>query len=433
VGRACNVVLGSHLQVDMTEIAIKVEQLSKCYEIYDSPPDRLKQLVSSGLSRLLGIKENRFYKEFWALNDISFVVRRGETVGIIGRNGSGKSTLLQMICGTLNPTKGSVETRGRVAALLELGSGFNPEFTGKENVRLNAAVLGLSSQQIDEQLDKILAFADIGDFIDQPVKTYSSGMFVRLAFAVAVHVQPEILVVDEALSVGDIAFQNKCIKKIQELKSLGTSILFVSHDLSTVQIVCDKVLWLKNSRLVLWDEPNTVCQEYYADTIGLPMAEFRPKQALIAQQDTGLARFTMLTILDSLNQESTLVEVGAKLTIAFELLALGDLATSVFTISIYRADGDWSVGQTSGDKQIFWPAVQGGQTLRGELVLNPISLTPADYRICLSAFSADLKVCFAMTELTTLFSVRSNYQTWGKFIHPCEWIPVVEPRHKNSR
>src|SRR5436309_2773204 len=200
------------------EIAIRVSDLSKCYHIYDRPPDRLKQSTLPRLQRLIRQPSRQYYREFWALKDVSFEVKNGETVGIIGRNGSGKSTLLQIICGTLTPTSGTIETSGRIAALLELGSGFNPEFTGRENVYMNAAVLGLSKGEIDERFDEIAAFADIGEFIEQPVKIYSTGMYVRLAFSVIAHVDAEILVVDEALAVGDAVFTQKCMRFIRSFQ-----------------------------------------------------------------------------------------------------------------------------------------------------------------------------------------------------------------------
>ena len=198
-----------------SEISIKVENLSKCYQVYEQPRDRLRQFVMPRIRRMAGLKPKQYFREFWALRDVSFEVKKGETVGIIGRNGSGKSTLLQMICGTLNPSSGSITGTGRISALLELGSGFNPEFTGRENVYMNAAVLGLDKEEIDARFDGIAAFADIGDFIEQPVKTFSSGMVVRLAFSVAINVDPEILIVDEALSVGDELFQRKCFSRIE--------------------------------------------------------------------------------------------------------------------------------------------------------------------------------------------------------------------------
>lgn len=220
------------------DIAISVQSLSKCYGIYATPRDRLKQFVLPRLQRLAGRPSKQYFSEFWALKDVSFEIKKGETVGIIGRNGSGKSTLLQIICGTLTPTGGGVRTNGRIAALLELGSGFNPEFTGRENIYLNGAVLGLTRGEIDQRYDDIAAFADIGAFIEQPVKTYSSGMLVRLAFSVSVNVWPDILVVDEALAVGDGAFQLKCMTRLKALQEIGATVLFVSHDLGSVGRLC---------------------------------------------------------------------------------------------------------------------------------------------------------------------------------------------------
>jgi len=219
-----------------SEPVISVVNLSKCYEVYDKPHKRLLQMLFRG--------KRKYFSEFWALRNTSFEVHAGETVGIIGSNGSGKSTLLQMLCGTLNPSSGEIKVRGRVAALLELGAGFNPEFTGKENVYLNAAILGLTLEEIDATYADIEAFAEIGEFINQPVKTYSSGMYVRLAFSVAVHTKPSILVVDEALSVGDARFQAKCLDRIKQMKESGVSILFVSHDVAAVRTLCDRALWL---------------------------------------------------------------------------------------------------------------------------------------------------------------------------------------------
>jgi lipopolysaccharide transport system ATP-binding protein len=243
----------------MNDIAIRVSNLSKCYQIYDSPRDRLKQFILPRLNRLTGRTPKQHFREFWALKDVSFEIKKGETVGIIGRNGSGKSTLLQMLCGTLNPTSGSVQTEGRIAALLELGSGFNPEFTGRENVYMNAAVLGLSKEEVDDRFDDIAAFADIGDFIEQSVKSYSSGMVVRLAFAVQAVIDPDIFVVDEALAVGDEKFQRKCFARLEELKSRGSSILFVSHSSASIIELCDKTLLLDHgTRLMFSTAPQSI-------------------------------------------------------------------------------------------------------------------------------------------------------------------------------
>jgi len=244
-----------------SEIAIKVENLSKCYQIYDQPRDRLKQFLLPRLRRLAGLPPKQYYREFWALKDVLFEVKKGETVGIIGRNGSGKSTLLQMICGTLSPTTGTIITNGRIAALLELGSGFNPEFTGRENVYMNASVLGLSKDEIDARFDDIAAFADIGEFIEQPVKTYSSGMMVRLAFAVIAHVDADILVIDEALAVGDAFFTQKCMRFLRNFMKTGT-VLFVSHDTGSVKNMCSHAVWLEKGQVLQAGSPKDVCELY---------------------------------------------------------------------------------------------------------------------------------------------------------------------------
>jgi lipopolysaccharide transport system ATP-binding protein len=246
----------------LSDVAIRVSGLGKCFHIYDRPRDRLKQFVLPRLQGVLGRQPGQYFREFWALRDVSFEIKRGEAVGIIGRNGSGKSTILQIICGTLSPTTGSVETYGRIAALLELGSGFNPEFTGRENVYMNAAVLGLSRAEVDQRFDDILDFAEIGDFVDQPTKNYSSGMQLRLAFAVAINVDPEILVVDEALSVGDERFQRKCFSRIEEIRSKGATILFVSHSGSTIVELCDRAILLDSGDCLAVGEPKTVVGRY---------------------------------------------------------------------------------------------------------------------------------------------------------------------------
>jgi len=231
----------------MSDIAIKVDHVTKMYKLYDRPRDRVKDA--------LGLSRKKLYREHFALQDVSFDVKRGETVGIIGTNGSGKSTILKIITGVLNPTEGNVEIEGRISALLELGAGFNMEYTGIENVYLNGTMIGFSKAEIDSKLQDILDFADIGDFVNQPVKTYSSGMFVRLAFAVAINIEPEILIVDEALSVGDVFFQAKCYQKFEEFKKAGRTIIFVSHDLSSISKYCDRVILLNRGDKLAEGEP----------------------------------------------------------------------------------------------------------------------------------------------------------------------------------
>ena len=248
------------------DIAIRVSNLSKCYQIYDTPRDRFKQFVLPRLRRITGQTNKQYFRDFLALKNVSFEIKKGETIGIIGRNGSGKSTLLQMICGTLTPTSGSIQTNGRIAALLELGSGFNPEFTGRENVYMNASVLGLSNEEIDNRFDSIAAFADIGDFIEQPVKTYSSGMMVRLAFAVIAYVDADILVIDEALAVGDAFFTQKCMRFLRNFMKRGT-VLFVSHDLASVKNLCSRVVWLNHGLIVDFGRSEDVCNAYMKEAL----------------------------------------------------------------------------------------------------------------------------------------------------------------------
>ena len=238
----------------MSETAIRVQNLTKMYKLYDKHTDRLKES--------LGLTKKKCYKEHYALHDISFEVNRGETVGIIGTNGSGKSTILKIITGVLNQTEGNVEICGRISALLELGAGFNMEYTGIENVYLNGTMIGFTREEIDAKLNDILEFADIGDFVYQPVKTYSSGMFVRLAFAVAINIEPEILIVDEALSVGDVFFQAKCYRKFEEFKKMGKTILFVTHDLGSVNKYCDRAILLNKGIKVKEGNPKEVIDLY---------------------------------------------------------------------------------------------------------------------------------------------------------------------------
>lgn len=263
-----------------SDAAIQVSGLSKCYHIYQEPHHRLLQMLHGN--------NKKYYQEFWALKNVSFSVRKGETVGIVGKNGSGKSTLLQLICGTLNPSAGSITTTGRIAALLELGSGFNPEFSGRENVYLYAAVLGYSREQIERQLPAIEAFADIGPFIDQPTKTYSSGMVVRLAFSVAIHVDPQILIIDEALSVGDELFQRKCFSKIEQIKQTGATILFVSHSGATVVDLCDRAILLDNGEMLTVGTPKNIVGLYQRLLYAPPAAKAEIRAEIKSGDSTNL-------------------------------------------------------------------------------------------------------------------------------------------------
>lgn len=301
----------------MTDIAIRVQNLSKCHHIYDAPRDRLKQFIVPCLQRMVRWPPKQYFREFWALKDVSFEIRKGEAFGIIGRNGSGKSTLLQMICGTLNPTGGSIQTNGRIAALLELGSGFNPDFTGRENIYLNGAILGLTREEIESRLDDILAFADIGDFIDQPVKTYSSGMFVRLAFGIQVNVNPEILIVDEALSVGDFFFQQKCFARLRKMREDGLTLLFVSHDMGTVRDLCPNSIYLVKGKAAFLGDSQEAIRMYLSEGATAVSVDAAPPLAGLEEKNIAqevLLEEAMQVALwrrdfDSLNSEHRLLAV----------------------------------------------------------------------------------------------------------------------------
>lgn len=244
------------------DFSICVQDLTKCFFLYEQPTHMLKQQVLSSLARLIGREPPQYHREYWALKGVNFNIRRGEVVGIVGRNGAGKSTLLQILCGTLSPTGGKVELRGRVAALLELGAGFNPEFSGRENVYLNAAILGIKSEEVDRRFSDIEAFADIGEFMDRPVKLYSSGMYVRLAFAVSACIDPDILIVDEALAVGDAKFQAKCFRRFNELIARGTTVLLVTHSIDQITRHCDRAILLEGGAVQLDGPPKDVANAY---------------------------------------------------------------------------------------------------------------------------------------------------------------------------
>ncbi|RHU47852.1 ABC transporter ATP-binding protein [Blautia sp. TF11-31AT] len=308
----------------MADIAISVNNVSKMYKLYDNPMDRLKES--------LGLTRQKKYKEHYALHDVSFQVERGECVGIIGTNGSGKSTILKIITGVLNQTQGEVVVNGRISALLELGAGFNMEYTGIENVYLNGTMIGFTKEEIDAKLQAILDFADIGDFVYQPVKTYSSGMFVRLAFAVAINIEPEILIVDEALSVGDVFFQAKCYRKFEEFKKMGKTILMVSHDLSSISKYCDKVILLNHGVKMDEGEPKEIVDLY--------------KKVLVGQagEDAGQAE-AVIEVAEE-NQEKKNLETADKWVRPFQmnpqLLEYGDKRVKIRDFTIQDAKGNYT-------------------------------------------------------------------------------------------
>jgi ABC-type polysaccharide/polyol phosphate transport system ATPase subunit len=293
-----------------SDIAIRATNLGKTYRMYAHPMARLRQMILPG--------GKKHYKEFHALQDVNFEIRKGETVGIIGRNGSGKSTLLQLICGILKPTSGSVEVTGRVSALLELGAGFHPEFTGRENVYMQGAIQGLTRQEMDARFDDIAAFADIGDFIERPVKTYSSGMFVRLAFSVAVHVEPDILVVDEALAVGDVDFQTKCLLRMRSLMDSGATVLFVTHNIATLGANCSRAFLMDHGRIVANTSASDAVDRYRCDVLGSAQVDLTAP-GLHRRGQTQFAKLLRLELFDCNGLPSNRFAMGDRLRIRLRL------------------------------------------------------------------------------------------------------------------
>lgn len=337
-----------------SDYVVDVKDLGKTYQIYDSPRARLKQFLIPRVSRLLGLHRPVYFREFDALKGVSFSVRPGETVGIIGRNGSGKSTLLQIICGTLAPTAGRVVTRGRVAALLELGSGFNPEFTGRENVYLNGSILGLSYDEISARYNDIEKFADIGSFIDQPIKTYSSGMVVRLAFATAIHVEPDLLVVDEALAVGDTAFQQKCLSRIRRMQRDGVSIILVTHSSNTLVEYCDRGVFLKHGKLIM----DGVCRDVvkaYADDLVADEGGITATRENEVDRDSELvsnssewqekdlsgrsAVIDAVRLLDERGQPTASARFGDQIVVCVEVTVNSPMESPCFGVQLSGVDG----------------------------------------------------------------------------------------------
>lgn len=356
-------------------IAIKVDHVSKMYKLYDKPSDRLKES--------LGLTRKKKYHEHWALNDVCFEVKKGETVGIIGTNGSGKSTILKIITGVLNPTAGEVVIDGRISALLELGAGFNMEYTGIENVYLNGMMIGFSREEIDQRLDDILKFADIGDFVNQPCKTYSSGMFVRLAFAVAINIDPEILIVDEALSVGDVFFQAKCYKKFEEFKEQGKTIIFVSHDLSSISKYCDRVVLLNRGDKMSEGAPKEMINLYKRVLLnqtvsgqdGKVLQENEEQGSTetklwkshykinpgVDEYGTGEAEIIDFAIIDEHGSYTNCIEKGTSFAIKSKVLFNQEIQNPIFTLTFKNIQGTAVTGTNTMYEKVDVGTVHPGE------------------------------------------------------------------------
>lgn len=415
--------------------ALDLQHVSKVYHIYEAPHHRLLQMI-------YGYRK-RFFREFKALDDVSFQVGRGESVGIIGRNGAGKSTLLQVIAGTLAATSGQCHTSGRITALLELGSGFNPEFSGHENVLLNAAILGMSEKEIAEKYDEIVAFADIGDFINQPVKTYSSGMKMRLAFAVQAFIDPEILIVDEALSVGDGAFQIKCMQRMREMVEQKTTILLVSHSLQTLRSFCSRVIWIDEGRIKMDGDTREVTAHYSEVLFGTATKTDKKKssdsvpekQALVGEEDfplvsldgvsrteslrrwgSGEAKVSAFSLHDASGALSKSYEFGDTLELNMEADVLADIVGRDFSLAfaIKNRQGLDIISISTDRLGVFTDAPEKDGKLRVRFRF-PLQIAPGDYSLVLAiAYTEDGRRTYMdYVENAHYFSILSDRPRYG--------------------
>jgi len=416
--------------------AVEFQGVSKSYAIYDAPGDRLKELLS--LNRL------KRHKDFWAVHDVSFEVRRGETFCIVGENGSGKSTLLQMVAGILHPTSGTVDVSGRVSALLELGAGFNPEFSGRDNVYLNGSIMGLSTRQIDARYSEITGFAEIGDFINQPVKTYSSGMVVRLAFAVAINVDPEILLVDEALAVGDIYFRQRCMRKVHELRQRGVTILFVSHAVSDVKAIGDRAMWLDRGHMIAIGEPDKVVAKYLAamtekdSTYLLRKSAAEPRarrgESVRAPEvvesipnidlrfGDGRAEVIGIAVYDEQGRSLHLLEPSSRILVRISVRAKADVPLPIVGFMLRNQLGMDFSGTNTSREGYELAAMQAGDIVTVDFYLELPELYPASFSFSPAIADGTLAgytMCDWIDNALALQMGRSEGQIYGYVHLPC--------------
>jgi teichoic acid transport system ATP-binding protein len=395
-----------------SDVAISIRNLSKCFHMYNRNRDRLKQILSFG--------KKKYYRDFWALRDVSFDIKRGQTVGIIGRNGSGKSTILQIIAGTLTQTQGEVQVKGRIAALLELGSGFNPEFTGRENVIMSGAILGFSAKEMEQKLPLIEAFAEIGEFIDQPVKVYSSGMYVRLAFACAINVDPDILVIDEALAVGDAQFQLKCIEKLKSFKREGKTILFVSHDIYQVRNFCDEAIWMMNGKVHLRGEVFAVT-EPYQDFMKYDAVQ--DDHAVMEQKDTskGIVSVNRAYCVDEQGKEKSDFVFGEPINVIVDYTLHSPIEGLVGGVILFDKQNTYVCGLNTKLDNKALPSKPGRYKL--ELKYNDVNLLPNTYYVSVGFLEDSAVVSLEFKSRANLFRVVSgNYVAEGLILMKHEWV-----------
>jgi lipopolysaccharide transport system ATP-binding protein len=432
------------------EIAISLRNVSKCYKRYEHPVERLKELFFPAKSRT---------NDFWALRNISLDIPKGQTVGIIGRNGSGKSTLLQIVAGTLTPTSGEVQVGGRVSALLELGSGFNPEFTGRQNVFFNGRLLGLSQTEIENKFDQIAAFADIGDFIDQPVKTYSSGMFVRLAFSVAVNVDPEILIVDEALAVGDIVFQHRCMLRMRTMMDSGVTTLFVSHDPGAIKTLCNSAVMIHNGEVYSSGLPNSVIIQYMKTITELeleissteqePIVDNKDDEQLEAnhretttslstkieptRRGSGKARIESVKLINYFGEDPGEVPTfmfNEAVTLIADVHVYEPLQECIIGFLICDKNGNEIIGSNTLEENCTISNLEVGSCIEVKFKFN-LPLRPSSYSLTIAGAENYSSMTFDWIDNAVIFQVLPPHT--GKIVHALVDLPIsVEAIRKES-
>ncbi len=414
---------------------VEFKGVSKSYAIYNSPGDRLKELLC--LNRV------SFHRDFWALHDVSFEVKRGETFCVIGENGSGKSTLLQMVAGILHPTSGQVQVNGRVSALLDLGAGFNPEFTGRDNVYLNGSILGLSTKQIDQRYKQIEEFAEIGEFINQPVKTYSSGMVVRLAFAVAIHVDPEVLLVDEALAVGDLYFRQRCMRKVHELRQKGITILFVSHAVGDVKAIGDRAMWLERGRIMDIGPTDAVVGKYLAamtdkDSTYLKLKTRPAREKVTARTlapqivetipnidhrfGDGRAEILGIAVLNDNGEPLHLLEPSTRIVLRISVRAKADVEMPIVGFMLRNHLGVDFAGTNTAREAYELDAMQAGDVCTVDFHLDLPDLYPSAFSFSPAIADGTLQgytMCDWIDNAVSLQMGHSEGQIYGYLHLPC--------------
>ena len=394
-----------------SDLAISIKKLSKCYHIFNRHSDRLKQAFSF---------RKQYYRDFWALKDVSFDIKKGQTVGIIGRNGSGKSTILQIIAGTLEQTEGEAQVNGRIAALLELGSGFNPEFTGRENAMMSGAIMGFSAKQMEEKLPLIEQFAEIGEFIDQPVKLYSSGMYVRLAFACAINVDPDILVIDEALAVGDARFQLKCIEKLKSFKKEGKTILFVSHDIYQVRNFCDEAIWMMDGKVHMRGEVFAVT-EPYQDFMKYDAGEGQQAVAEPKETHKGMVTVNRAYCVNQKGHEQQEFNYGEPVTAVVDYTLHSPIEGLVGGFILFDKQNTYVCGLNTKLDHKKLPSQPGRYRL--ELNYNEVNLLPNTYYLSVGFLENSAVVSLDFRSRASFFRVKSGeYFAEGLILMKHDWV-----------